>query len=158
MLIRETLLLRLLGIAKIPILFALRPRVLRLDEDSSEVLIPLRWFSRNHVGSMYFAALAAGSDCSGGLCAARSIFFEGHRGVVPIFKSLRVEFLKLADGDVLFRCDDGRAISAAVERADRSGERVTLPIHVVATVPSRHGEAPVARFELELSLKKKERR
>ena len=64
MLLRATLALRLLGIAKIPLLFALRPRVQRLDEAVSEVLVPLRWFSRNHVGSMYFAALAAGSDCA----------------------------------------------------------------------------------------------
>ena len=55
---------------------------------------------------------------------------------MPIFKSLRAEFHKLADGDVLFRTTDGRAVTEAVIRADQSGERVTLPVRVVATVPS----------------------
>ena len=42
-----------------------------------------------------------------------------------------------------------------MEEADRTGERVTLPVEVVATVPSRYGEEPVARFRLDLSMKRK---
>ena len=37
-------------------------------------------------------------------------------------------------------------------RADASGERVTLPVEIVATVPARYGDEPVARFTLGLSL------
>ena len=38
---------------------------------------------------------------------------------------------------------------------ERTGERVTIPVDVVATVPKRYGDEPVARFTLGLSLKKK---
>jgi hypothetical protein len=164
----ETLLLRLIGIGRIPFLLALRPRVLHFDEERCAVLAPLSYLTRNHVGSMYFGALVTGADCAGGLHAAKAIFGSlgswgswrsplrgGHRDVVPIFKTLHAEFHKLADGDVLFECRDGLAVRDAVERADRTGERVTLPVTVRATVPDRHGDEPVATFALELSLRKK---
>jgi hypothetical protein len=155
---RETLLLRAIGITRIPFLFALRPRVLRLDDEVCEVLAPLSYLTKNHVGSMYIGPLATGADCCGALHAAREIYGSNgtpRRKVVPIFKSLRAEFHKLADGDVLFRTTQGREVTAAVRRADETGERVTLPVTVVATVPSKYGEEPVATFILELSMKRK---
>jgi hypothetical protein len=158
MLWKETLLLRAIGITRIPFLFMLRPRVLRIDDEVAEVLAPLSYLTRNHVGSMYIGPLAIGADCCGALHAARAIYgmrSGPHRAVVPIFKSLHVEFHKLADGDVLFHSDDGRAVTEAVVRADATGERVTLPVRVTATVPSRYGDEPVASFLLELSLKRK---
>ncbi len=158
MLLKETLLLRFVGVSRIPILLALRPRVQRLDEDVCELLVPLTYFSKNHVGSMYIGALASGADCTGGLHAARAIYGIGGRGhprVVPVFKTFHAEFHKRADGDVLFRSEGGRTVAAAVAKADESGERINLPLSVVATVPARHGEVPVATFTLELSLRRK---
>jgi hypothetical protein len=154
---RETLLLRAIGITRIPFLFALRPRVMRLDDDVCEVLAPLTYLTRNHVGSMYIGPLATGADCCGALHAARAIYGVGgpRRDVVPIFKSLHAEFHKLADGDVLFRTTQGRQITDAVVRADETGERVTVPVTVVAMVPDKYGEEPVATFVLELSMKRK---
>ncbi len=160
MLLKETLLLRAIGLARIPFLLALRPRVERLDDEGADVVVPLGYFTRNHIGAMYVGALAAGADCAAGLCAVRSILglrgASAHRRVVPLFKSLRAEFHRRADGDVRFSCDDGRGVREAVERADRDGERVTLPVRVAAHLAARHGDAPVATFELELSLKRKE--
>jgi acyl-coenzyme A thioesterase PaaI-like protein len=150
---RETALVRLISL-KIPVLFFLGPRVARLDEEVCEVVIPLRWRSRNHVGVMYVGALCAGADLASGLHAARLIF-GGHREVVLLFSDLKAEFLKRADGDVVFRSRQGREVAEAVRRADETGERVTLPIEVVATVPDRHGEEPVARFTMGLTLKKR---
>jgi hypothetical protein len=66
---------------------------------------------------------------------------------------MKAEFLKRADGDVVFRNRDGRRIAEAVERAGTTGERVTIPLEIVATVPRRYGDEPVARFTMSLSLK-----
>jgi len=101
MLIRETALIRLLGL-RIPMLLLLRPRVLELTDEGCAVEIPLRWPSRNHVGSMYVGALCAGADLASGLNALRAIR-AGRSSVIPIFKDMRAEFLKRADGDVVFR-------------------------------------------------------
>jgi len=153
MLWRETLFVRLFGL-RVPVLLFLGPRVERLDDERCEVTIPLRWRSRNHVGSMYFAALCAGADVAGGLAAAKRIR-DRHPRVGLIFADVQGQFFKRADGDVRFACGDGRRVAAAVEEADRTGERVTLPVEVVATVPSRYGDEPVARFTLGLSLKRR---
>jgi len=153
MLLKETAAVRLLGL-KIPLLLFLGPRVMRLDEKGCGVLIPFGWRSRNHVGSMYFGALCAGADLAGGLPAARLIW-DQHPKVSLVFADLKAEFLKRADGDTLFTCEDGYAVAAAVRQADASGERVTLPVGVVATVPDRYGDEPVARFTMGLSLKRR---
>jgi acyl-coenzyme A thioesterase PaaI-like protein len=152
-LLKETAAVRLLGL-KIPVLLFLGPRVERLDEKGCAVKIPFGWRSRNHVGSMYFGALCAGADLAGGLAAARLIR-ERHPRVSLIFADVQGAFLKRADGDVRFTCADGRRIAEAVASADATGERVTLPVEIVATVPSKYGDEPVARFTLGLSLKRR---
>jgi acyl-coenzyme A thioesterase PaaI-like protein len=154
MLLGETAYVRLFAL-KIPVLLFLGSRVLELDDEGCAVEIPLGWRSRNHLGSMYLGALCAGADVASGLVAARLIR-EGHRNVRIVFADLKADFLKRADGDVVFRCRDGRRIAEAVRSADESGERVTLPTEVVATVPRKYGEEPVARFTMGLSLKRKD--
>ncbi|HSM92879.1 MAG TPA: DUF4442 domain-containing protein [Anaeromyxobacteraceae bacterium] len=153
MLLRETLFVRLFSL-RVPVLLFLGPRVERLDDERCEVTIRLRWRSRNHVGSMYFGALCAGADLAGGLAAARLIRTR-HPRVGLIFADVQGSFLKRADGDVRFTCADGARVAAAVASADATGERVTLPVDVVATVPARYGDEPVARFTLGLSLKRR---
>jgi acyl-coenzyme A thioesterase PaaI-like protein len=153
MLLRETLFVRLFSL-RVPVLLFLGPRVERLDDERAEVSIRLRWRSRNHLGSMYFGALCAGADLAGGLAAARLIR-ERHPRVSLVFGDVQGHFLKRADGDVTFTCADGRRIAQAVAAADAGGERVTIPVDVVATVPSKYAGEPVARFTLGLSLKRR---
>ncbi len=153
MLLKETALVRLLAL-KIPMFLWLGPRVLELDDEGCAITIPFGWRSRNHLNSMYVGALCAGADLASGLNAARLI--QGrYRRVKLVFADMRCEFLKRADGDVVFRSRAGRRIAEAVRQADETGERVTLPIEVVATVPKKYGEEPVARFTLGLSLKRR---
>jgi len=152
-LLKETALLRLLGL-RIPLLLWVGPRVVELDDHGCAVKIPLGWRTRNHVGSMYIAVMAAGADLAAGLPV-----FRATRGraaaVVPIFKDARMDFLKRADGDVIFRSTDGARVQEAAARALASGDRVTIPVDVVATVPENHGDEPVARFTLGLSMKRR---
>jgi acyl-coenzyme A thioesterase PaaI-like protein len=153
MLLVQTALVRLLGL-RIPALLFFGPRVLELDDEGCAVEIPLTLRSKNHVGSMYFGALCAGADLAAGLNAF-DLIRRRYPKVVLIFKDVKAEFLKRADGDVVFRCRDGRAVADAMAQADAGGERVTIPVEVTATVPHKYGEEPVARFALGLSLKRK---
>ncbi len=154
MLLKETAFVRLVSL-RIPVLLWLAPRVLELDGEGCAIEIKLGWRSKNHLGSMYLGALCAGADLASGLNAAKLID-ERHRQVKLVFADLHAEFLKRADGDVVFRSRDGRRIAEAVRSTDATGERVTLPIEVVATVPRKYGEEPVARFTMGLSLKRKD--
>jgi acyl-coenzyme A thioesterase PaaI-like protein len=154
MLLKETLFVRALAL-KIPMFLWLGPRVLELDDEGCAIEIPFGWRTKNHLNSMYVGALCAGADLASGLNAARLI--QGpHKKVKLVFADMRCEFLKRADGDVVFRSRDGRRVAAAVRQADETGERVTLPIEVVATVPGKYGDEPVARFTMGLSLKRKD--
>lgn len=151
---KETAVVRLLGLTQIPLLFFVGPRVLRLDDEGCEVKIPLGYRTKNHLGSMYFGVLAAGADLAGGLNAAFTIR-RRHPRVQLVFKDFKAEFLKRADGDVHFTCRDGRKINETVALADETGERYTIPVEIVATVPKKYGDEPVARFTLGLSLKRR---
>jgi hypothetical protein len=155
MLFKETALLRLLGL-RIPMILFAGPRVLALDDAGCDLEIPLTWRTKNRlIGAMYFGALCVGADLAGGLPAAR-IMLARHPGMRLVFADLKAEFLKRADGDVLFRNRDGARVAEAVARAAASGERVTIPLEVIASVPARYGEEPVAKFSLSLSLKQKD--
>ncbi|MFC1811288.1 DUF4442 domain-containing protein [Thermodesulfobacteriota bacterium] len=149
-----TIALRHFGFFKIPLLFFVRPSIIELSDDTVVVKVPLRRRTRNHLGSMYFGALAIGADCAAGLIAMKRIQ-ESPQSISLIFKSLKAEFLKRAEGDVYFICNQGRKISDLVAAAEASDQRVESPVEVVATVPDQFQEDPVARFTLVLSLKKK---
>jgi acyl-coenzyme A thioesterase PaaI-like protein len=150
-LLKETALVRLFGL-RIPLILFVGPRVMELDEEGCVVKIPLGWRTSNHVGSMHIGVMAAGADLAAGLNVFRAA--RGLGTLVPIFKDARMEFLKRADGDVLFRCGEGAKVKEAALRAMATGERVTLPVEVVATVPDLHGDEAVARFTLGLSMKR----
>ncbi|MBS1108354.1 MAG: hypothetical protein H6Q88_346 [Anaeromyxobacteraceae bacterium] len=117
-------------------------------------MVPLGWRTKNHVGSMYVGVMAAAADLASGMNAF-SLIRSRYRQVVPVFKYASMEFLKRADGDTVFRTREGRRIAGAMEQAVRTGQRVTLPVEVVATVPSRYGDEPVARFTMGLSVKER---
>jgi len=140
---------------RIPMIAFLRPVVVEMSDRRCEIRIPLAHRTRNHLNTMYFGVLCAGADCAGGLVAFRQI--QKRRSKVAfVFKDFHAEFLKRAEGDVHFICTQGRAMAALVQRAiDAPGTRVEEAVEVIATVPSKLGDEPVARFELTISLKLK---
>jgi acyl-coenzyme A thioesterase PaaI-like protein len=151
----ETGKLRLWTFLRVPMAFFLSPSVVEVTARRSVIRIPLTWRSKNHLGSMYFGALCVGADLAGGLLALRRIEESG-RKVSLIFGEVRGRFLKRAEGDALFTCEDGQAISELVHRVIASGEREERPVRVVVTVPEKLGNEPVAEFLLALSLKRRD--
>jgi len=153
--LKQTFGMRLFGWLKIPLLASVRPSVVELTEARCVVRIPLRRWTRNHLGSMYFGALAIGADCAGGLLAMDQIKRSG-QPVSLVFKAFQAAFLKRPEADVYFICEEGAAIRDQVRRALASEERITEPMHIQAAVKLPDGSfEPVAEFTLELSLKRK---
>jgi hypothetical protein len=102
---------------------------------------------------MYFGVLSVGADVTGGYLAMRYIRASKSR-ITLIFKDFHADFLKRAEGDVHFLCDEGLAMKALVKQAEETGKRESMPVHITATVPSISTD-PVAKFILTLSIKKK---
>ena len=154
-LIKATLALRLWAFKNIRLISYVRPRVVDLTGARCEIVLPLSWRTRNHLRSMYFGALCTGADAAAALIGLKASEKAGGR-VAVIFKDMRAEFFKRAEADVHFACEQGREISELIAKADASGERQYLPVHVFATVPKLFGSDPVARFTLTLSVKRRQ--
>ena len=152
---KQTLGLRLFGWLKIPLLASVRPTVVELSDTRCVVRVPLRRWTRNHLGSMYFGALAIGADCAGGLLAMDQIKRSGGQ-VSLVFRSFQATFLKRPESHVYFICEDGEAIRDQVRRTLTSEERITEPMTIRAAVRLADGTfESVAELTLELSLKRK---
>ena len=141
----------LLGIFRIPLIGFLRPRILRVDEKEVHVRIRLRRRSKNHLGSMYFGALAIGADLAAGIHA----FYFAEKSGVKVsfaFKSMSAEFLKRAESNIIFITKDGNIIEKAVEESLLSKKRVNKMVKVEAM--NEQNEC-VASFEMGVSIKVK---
>jgi acyl-coenzyme A thioesterase PaaI-like protein len=135
-------------------LWMARPAVVELNERRCEIRIPLNWRTRRRdIHAMYLGVLCMGADVAAGLIAFNLL--EGGRKASLIFKDLKAEFLKRAEGDVHFVNEDGPVIVDLVRRALAGDERQEAAIHVTAFVPTKLGREPVARFELTLSVRKR---
>ena len=145
--------MRAFGMTKVPLIWWCRPKVVDHTDERLEVKIPLRFRTKNHLGSMYFGVLAVGADVTGGFLAMDSIMKSG-RKVALIFKDFKADFLKRPEGDVHFYCEDGLEIKELVKKAIETGERHNFIMLIEATVPSISMDV-VARFRLTLSLKDK---
>jgi acyl-coenzyme A thioesterase PaaI-like protein len=150
---RETILLRLFGLTRIPLLAYVGVSVVEISPERMVVRIPLQRKTRNHLGSMYFGALCIGADVAPGAYAMHLIR-QQRAPISMVFKDFQAEFLKRAEGDVHFTCEQGKEIADLVAQAAALNERVERQLDVIATVPSVSDEA-VAKFKLTLSLKKR---
>lgn len=150
----DTVFLRMFGLMKIPLLGFVRPRIVEINEDSVEIEIPLSRRTKNHLGSMYFGALAIGADCAAGYLCVRHIITK-QLPVTFVFKDMTARFIKRPDGNVRFFCSQGEEVLRSLTEAMKSGERINIPMVVTATVPSVSESEAVAEFTLTLSLKRK---
>ncbi len=151
---KQTLSIRFLGWSKIPLLASVRPSVVEMDDDRCVIRIPLRRWTRNHLGSMYFGALAIGADIAGGLLAVEQIR-KSRAKVSLAFKSFHADFLKRPESDVFFICEEGAKVRDLVRRTLACDERLGELVRIQAAVRTGDGSFdPVAEFTLELTLKK----
>ena len=152
---KPTTMVRLWSLQNVFLLWLVRPKIVELNENRCIVRIPLNWITRRRdIHAMYLGTLCMGADVAAGLIAFDLVAKKKTR-INFIFKDIKGEFLKRAEGDVTFTNNDGPLIQDLIRRALESGERQEATVHVVATVPEKLGDEPVAKFELTLSVKKK---
>lgn len=151
----NTAMVRLWALQNVFFLWLASPKVLELSDDRCVIKVPLNWRTRRRdIRAMYLGTLCMGADVAAGLIAFKLVRDRKVR-VNFIFKDMKAEFLKRAEDDVLFTNVDGSVVQELMRRTLESGERQEATVRVVATVPAKLGDEPVARFELTLSLKRK---
>lgn len=152
---KPTTMVRLWSLQNVFLLWLVRPRIVELSMDRCIVRIPLNFITRRRdIKAMYLGTLCMGADVAAGLIAFQLVAEKKAR-VSFIFKDIKGEFLKRAEGAVVFTNNDGPIVQELVRRAMETGERQEATVHVVATVPEKYGDEAVARFELTLSIKKR---
>lgn len=146
----------LVGLFKIRMIGFVRARLVDYNDEKTIVKVPLNRSTRNHLGSMYFGALATGADVTGAWIAF-DYLAKTKKPVSIVFKDVTAKFLKRADGDVYFTCLDGAKVLQAFNQTIADGERKNVDLLVTATVPSRYQDEPVATFKMTLSMRYKQR-
>src|SRR5947209_683163 len=91
---QKTIFLRLFSFWKIPLLGWIRPSVLE-SGDRTILKVPLNRRTKNHLGVMYFGALAMGAEAAIAIKAVEAIHQSKQR-VDFLFKDFQANFLKRA--------------------------------------------------------------
>ena len=144
----------LFGIFKIPMIAYCKPRIVELTDSRVVIRIRLRRRTKNHLGSMYFGAMAVGADLAGGFLA----FVKGREGkdrVSLVFKDFHCEFIKRPYGDVYFMAENGSEVEQMIAESRNTGERITRTAHISAVTGYPSTIEKVAEFQLGLSIKVK---
>ena len=150
-----TAMVRLWALQNVFFLFLASPKIVELTSERCVIRVPLNWRTRRRdIHAMYLGTLCMGADVAAGLIAFKLVR-ERKLRVNFLFKDMNAQFLKRAEGDVLFTNNEGRMIQDMLQRALDTGERQEATVPGIATVPSKFGDEPVARFTLTLSLKRK---
>ncbi len=149
-----TLGLRAFALKNIPLVFLVKPTVLKLNEDECEIKLPLNFLTKNHLNSMYIGVLATGADIVGGLLSMHHIRKSSHK-IQLVFKDLRANFIRRPESDVHFICKDGALIKKQIQTAIKRRQRINQELNIIAITPKISKNKPVAEFQLTLSLKAK---
>jgi hypothetical protein len=150
--LRNTAFLRLFTFWNIPLIWWIRPSVVEIGPNRTVIEIALNRRTRNHLKSMYFGAIAIGSELVVAAKAVQAIH-QSRRKVDFVFKDFKIEFHKRAEDDVHFICDAGTEVESLVQKTIGSGERETQTFTGYAIVPSISESEKVASFAVTLSVK-----
>ena len=101
----------------------MKPRVIELTAERSIVRVALGYVTRNHLGSMYFGALAMGAELSIGVKVFEKI--QIHKAPVNfIFKDFECHFHRRAQTDIDFCFLNIAGVEALIAEAIQTGQRV----------------------------------
>ncbi|HWU43311.1 MAG TPA: hypothetical protein VN132_07735 [Bdellovibrio sp.] len=150
--LKFTAFLNLYGLAKIPLILFCSPRVLEMTNKKFVIKIPLSYRTKNHLNSLYFGALGIGAELSL-VAPAVAAITESKQKIDFVFKDFQAQFLKRADGDTHFVCDEIEAVLALIEEAKTNPARLERKMKGYALVPSKNATEPVMTYELTLSVR-----
>lgn len=138
--------------AKIPLIGFCAPKIIEASDQRTVLKVKLGYRTKNHLGAMYFGALAIGSELCIAMLAVKKIKESGLK-IDFLFKDYQANFLKRAEGDVLFICEEAQTVVEQIEAAKTSSERINRTMTAYAIVPAISQTEKVATFSLTLSVR-----
>lgn len=107
--------MRLYMLVKLPVAWFAGMQVVSCDEHKTVVRLPYGWRSQNPFRSVYFAAQCGAAEMSTGLMALAQL--QERPPMSMLVTKIEAQFFKKASEPILFTCDQGKEIAAAIERA-----------------------------------------
>ena len=136
---------------KLPAAFFAGLRIHYFDDRKCVVRIRYSWFSQNPFQSIYFAVEAMAAEMTCGMLAFAQVYQRVPK-ISMLVVGTQANFLKKATGTILFSCEDGLAIQAAINESIATGEGKIVICKSVGT--NEKGEV-VAEFNFTWSFKAK---
>jgi hypothetical protein len=142
--------MRLFLLWKLPSAWFMGIYVRSCDGEKAVVRLPYGWRTQNPFRSTYFAAQCAAAELSTGILALAHL--QEKPPVSMLVTNIEAEFLKKASDTLLFTCEEGAALEAAIQRALDTGEAQVLKANSVGRLPDG---AEAGRVQVTWSFKKK---
>jgi hypothetical protein len=118
---------------KLPMAWFAGIGVQHCDFERAVVRLPFGWRSQNPFRSTYFAAQCAAGELSTGLLALARL--QETPPVSMLVTNIEAVFLKKASTTLLFTCEDGNALTAAIKNALQSGSSQTFTATSTGRLP-----------------------
>lgn len=138
------------SLLKLPLLAFIFPEFKEFTDEKCVVRVRLGYRTKNHLRVMYFGALAMGAELSIAASAVDAIQKSGKR-IDFIFKDFNAQFLKRADGHVLFVCDQAQDVRDLIDQAIAKQDRLEKTFSGFAHVEGKSEK--VMTYQLTLSVK-----
>jgi hypothetical protein len=150
-LISNPILFRFFLFQKLPAAFFSGLRMVNFDATTCTVKVKYSWFSKNPFKSIYFAVEAMAAEMCSGMLAFAQVYKRNPKISMLVVK-MEVHFIKKATGTVLFTCEDGEAIQAAINESIATGEGKSI---VCMSKAKNSANETVAEFLITWSFKAK---
>ncbi|GAC1039680.1 DUF4442 domain-containing protein [Pseudomonas sp. No.117] len=118
--------------AKVPIAKIAGLRLRQLDASGCQMQVTHGWLNQNPFKSMFWAVEGMAAEFSTGILADLHIRRSGSRFAMLVV-ALNATFTKKAVGTIVFRCDQGEAIAAALRLARETGAPQVVQLRSVGT-------------------------
>lgn len=136
-------------LSKLPSAWFAGLKVEILTQEKAVTSVRYSWFNQNPFRSVYVGILSMASEVSTGILCMAALYKRNPAVSMLVVKN-EGHYYKKAVGRILFTCNDGIAISNAVEQAIQTGEGTSYNCHTVGT--NQAGEV-VAEFYFTWSFK-----
>ncbi len=136
---------------QIPIAWIAGVRLHRWSEESVSTKVKLSFLNQNPFASMFWAVQGMAAEFSSGFLLAQKIK-ETEQSISMLIVGIQSTYTKKAVGKIIFTCEDGQKIKAAVDEAIETKQGVVLKVKSIGT--DEAGDV-VSTFEFTWSLKVK---
>lgn len=125
-------------------------RIKSVSHEKGIVTLPFNWRTQNPYRSIYFAAQSGAAELSTAVIV--NLYLAGKPPISVLVLDFKGEFVKKANTQTTFTCEDSQKIVETIDEAYRTGEGKTITLH--STGRNNKGEV-VSNFQITWTFKKK---